>query len=80
MVTAQVDRLKAEDCQGKVKMQRILKPCLVQKSKISAEVRQSCFSLPCVAGGEAWVPPLAPCRGVAGSEAWFSLNTFSLTT
>ena len=35
-VTAQVDRLKA------VRKKRILKPCLVQESAISAKVRQSC--------------------------------------
>jgi len=50
-----------------VREKRILKPCLMQESH-SAKVLQSYFSLPCVAGGEAWVASSA-----------FNLNSFTLT-
>ena len=33
------------------------------KESHSANVLQSYFSLPCVAGGEAWVPPFSPLPG-----------------
>ena len=46
-VTAQVDRLKAEDCLlGKMGIQLILKPCLERKIAPSTNVRQSSFSDP----------------------------------
>ena len=35
LVTTQVDRLQAEDCQEKTGIRRILKPCLVREATVS---------------------------------------------
>lgn len=46
MVIIQVERQKAEDCLEKAEIQLVLKPCLVQKTDVSAEIRQYSSSAP----------------------------------